>query len=125
MTTKTNIRVVELAPKPTAELTPDLVPAYLRPIDRDSIDSRMKAQLDWEREGDVTDQTQDGEVAGAQAAATRPSKRAGKWKKRAAVGAIGLTGAAVLVAGVERALDQDSHSRSENNPNLIKPTGEG
>lgn len=40
-----NMTSITQTPKPT-----ELSPAYERPVDRESIDSRMKAQLDWEAE---------------------------------------------------------------------------
>lgn len=84
-------------------LPEELLPAYERPIDLESIDKRMHAQLDFERtrvspRGDTLDRDSRG--------TSLNQEKAGKLRRNLAIGTMATVGAAGTVLGIERAYDQ-------------------
>lgn len=98
------LRIIELPPKPAGKLTPELGPAYERPLNRESVDARMKAQLAFE---DIPQ--------------TSPNRRGkGSLIRKLAIGTMAVAGAAGTVLAIERAYDQQKTFYPPHTPGLTQ-----
>src|SRR3989344_8379300 len=89
------------------KLPDEVISALERLLDTASVETRMKSQLDWEAVGRVTPRiTPEVEVLPEAPAKAKHNRRGNKLKRKLALGALVVGGAAVTVLGVESAYDQ-------------------